>query len=249
MATPKIVDHSAKRQAGERSTAAKTLPKVTLFGKVSDAGMRKAATLRLVPDTAPTRFFGRVPPRKPKNDDRRPREHLTEVEVEALAKAAGNRGRYGHRDRTMVMVCFRHGLRVNELVSLRWDEVNLDEALLTVRRDKNGRDTEHPIPGEELRALRRLKREQRPGSPFVFMTERGGPMTDRAFRLLLSKAGEEATLPFPVHPHMLRHAAGYKLVNDRQPIRAIQQYLGHRRIASTERYTEIDQRQFKEFFR
>jgi len=147
------------------------------------------------------------------------------------------------------MVCFRPGLRVGELVSLRWDQINLDEALIAVRRDKKGRNTEHPIPGDELRALRRLKREQRSGSSFVFMTERGGPMTDRAFRLLLGMAGEVANLSFPVHPHMLRHAAGYKLVNDRQPIRAIQQYLGHRRIASTERYTEIDSRQFKEFFR
>ena len=248
MANSNIVPDPEKRQAGETSPAGETLPKVPLFGRVADANVRKPAALRLVPDPPPTPFFGRVPPRKAKNEDRRPREHLTEVEVEALAKAAGNRGRYGHRDRTMVMVCFRHGLRVNELVSLRWDQVNLDEALLTIHRDKKGRNTEHPIPGEELRALRRLKREQRPGSPFVFMTERGGPMTDRAFRLLLSRAGEKTALPFPVHPHMLRHAAGYKLVNDRQPIRAIQQYLGHRRIASTERYTEIDSRQFKEFF-
>ena len=87
--------------------------------------MRAAANLRLVEDTGPNRVLGRVPPRKPKNEDRRPREHLTEVEVEALAKAAGKRGRYGHRDRTMIMVCFRHGLRVGELVSLRWDQINL----------------------------------------------------------------------------------------------------------------------------
>jgi type 1 fimbriae regulatory protein FimB/type 1 fimbriae regulatory protein FimE len=249
MAEININPDPEQSQAGETSSACETLPKVTFFGRVAEPSIRKTATLRLVSDATPTPFFGRVPPRKPKNEDRRPREHLTEVEVEALAKAAGNRGRYGHRDRTMVLVCFRHGLRVNELLSLRWDQVNLDEALLTVRRDKKGRNTEHPISGEELRALRRLKREQRPGSPFVFMTERGGPMIDRAFRLLLSRAAQQADLPFPVHPHMLRHAAGYKLVNDRQPIRAIQQYLGHRRIASTERYTEIDSRQFKGFFR
>jgi type 1 fimbriae regulatory protein FimB/type 1 fimbriae regulatory protein FimE len=149
----------------------------------------------------------------------------------------------------MIMVCFRHGLRVNELVGLRWDQINLDEALMAVRRDKKGRNTEHPICGEELRALRRVKREQRGGSPFVFMTERGGPMTDRAFRLMLSTAAASIRFPFPVHPHMLRHAAGYKLVNDRQPIRAIQQYLGHRSIESTEIYTEIDSQQFNEFFR
>jgi len=248
MADTNISPEPKKRQADEQS-AAETLPKLRIFGRVGDPNVRKTATLRLVSDTAPLPIFGRVPPRKPKNTERRKREHLTEVEVEALAKAAGNCGRYGHRDRTMVMVCFRHGLRVSELVSLEWDQVNLDEALLTVHRAKKGRPSEHPIPGEELRALRRLKRERRPGSPFVFMTERGGPMTDRAFRLLLSRAGEKAALPFPVHPHMLRHAAGYKLVNDRQSIRAIQQYLGHRRIASTERYTEIDSRQFKEFFR
>ena len=249
MAPTDIVSDPEKRQAGEAPAPAKTLPKVGIFGRVADPNVRKTASLRLVPDAPPLRIFGRVPPRKPKNTERRKREHLTEVEVEALAQAAGSCGRYGHRDRTMVMVCFRHGLRVSELVSLEWDQVNLDEALLTVRRAKKGRPSEHPIPGEELRALRRLKRERRPGSPFVFMTERGGPMTDRAFRLLLSRAGEKAALPFPVHPHMLRHAAGYKLVNDRQSIRAIQQYLGHRRIASTERYTEIDSRQFKEFFR
>ena len=75
----------------------------------------------------------------------------------------------------MIMVCFRHGLRVGELVSLRWDQINLDEALIAVRRDKKGRNTEHPIPGDELRALRRLKREQRSGSSFVFMTERARP--------------------------------------------------------------------------
>jgi len=248
MADTNISPEPKKRQADEQS-AAETLPKLRIFGRVGDPNVRKTATLRLVSDTAPLPIFGRVPPRKPKNTERRKREHLTEVEVEALAKAAGNCGRYGHRDRTMVMVCFRHGLRVSELVSLEWDQVNLDEALLTVRRAKKGRPSEHPIPGEELRALRQLKRERRPGSPFVFMTERGGPMTDRAFRLLLSRAGEKASLPFPVHPHMLRHAAGYKLVNDRQSIRAIQQYLGHRRIASTERYTEIDARQFKDFFR
>jgi type 1 fimbriae regulatory protein FimB/type 1 fimbriae regulatory protein FimE len=244
-----MAEIAEERQAGEQSATGETLPKVRIFGRVAEPNVRKTAALRLVCDEAPLRIFGRVPPRKPKNTERRKREHLTEVEVEALAKAAGDCGRYGHRDRTMVMVCFCHGLRVSELVSLEWDQVNLDEALLTVHRAKKGRPSEHPIPGEELRALRRLKRERRPGSPFVFMTERGGPMTDRAFRLLFSRAGEKAELPFPVHPHNLRHAAGYKLVNDRQPIRAIQQYLGHRRIASTERYTEIDSRQFKEFFR
>jgi type 1 fimbriae regulatory protein FimB/type 1 fimbriae regulatory protein FimE len=249
MAEININPDPEQSQAGETSSACETLPKVRILGRVGRADVSKTATLRLVSDEAPLRILGRVPPRKPKNKDRRHREHLTETEVERLAVAAGNCGRHRHRDRTMVMVCYRHGLRVKELVSLEWDQVNLDEALLTVHRVKKGLAGEHPISGDELRALRRLKREQQPGSPFVFMTERGAPMTERAFRLLLSRAGEKAGLSLCVHPHMLRHAAGYKLVNDRQPIRAIQQYLGHRRIASTERYTEIDARQFKAFFR
>jgi len=149
----------------------------------------------------------------------------------------------------MIMLCFRHGLRVNELVNLKWEAANLDEALLTVRRDKKGRNCDHPIPGDELRELRRLKREQPSGSRWVFMTERGGPMTDRAFRLILSTAAEAIAFPFPVHPHMLRHAVGYKLIVDRQPIREVQRYLGHRRIESTEVYTDAAPGQFTEFFR
>jgi type 1 fimbriae regulatory protein FimB/type 1 fimbriae regulatory protein FimE len=166
-----------------------------------------------------------------------------------MAKAAGKRGRYGHRDKTMIMVCFRHGLRVQELVDLKWEQVNLDEALLTVHRIKKGRDATHPIPGAELRDLRRLRREQAPGSRHVFLTERKAPMTTNAFGRMLTRTAAKMKFPFPVHPHMLRNAAGFKLVNERQPIRAIQQYLGHRRIESTEIYTELTPGQFNDFFR
>ena len=120
---------------------------------------------------------------------------------------------------------------------------------MTVRLDKKGRNVDHPIPGDELRELRRLKREQLQGSRYVFMSERGGPMTDRSFRLLLSNAAEGIAFPFPVHPHMLRHSLGYELVVDRHPIREIQRYLGHRRIESTEVYTDAAPGQFNEFFR
>ena len=212
--------------------------------------MSASASLRLVDTDAPARVNGTVaPPRKQPNRDRRPREYLTETEVEAIAKAAGKRGRYGHRDKTMIMVCFRHGLRVQELVDLKWDQLNLDEALLTVHRVKKGRDSTHPIPGAELRDLRRLRREQAPGSRYVFMTERKAPMTANAFGRMLTRTAAKMRFPFPVHPHMLRHAAGFKLVNERQPIRAIQQYLGHRRIESTEIYTELTPGQFNDFFK
>ena len=217
--------------------------------------MSARTNLRLVDTDAPPRINGTVqnPPRKLPNKDRRPREYLTETEVKAIAKAAGKRGRHSHRDKTMIMLCFRHGLRVQELVDLKWEQVSFDEALLTVHRVKNGRDATHPIPGDELRDLRRLKRASDEGkfagNPFVFITELGGPMTVNAFGRMLTRTAEKMVFPFPVHPHMLRHAAGYKLVNERQPIRAIQLYLGHRRIESTEIYTELAPGQFNSFFR
>src|SRR5262249_5410649 len=103
-------------------------------------------------------------PRRRRNGDLRTREYLTEAEVERLMKAAtGNR--HGHRDATMILAAYRHGLRVSELVDLRWDQVDFRTATLHVRRVKQGTPSTHPIIGDELRALRRLQREQEPKSP------------------------------------------------------------------------------------
>src|SRR3954447_475876 len=108
--------------------------------------------------------------------------------------------------------CFRTatGLRVFELVALRWEQIDFKGALLHVNRNKNGISSVHSLRDPELRALRRLKRDDGPGA-YVFMTERGGPMTTDNVRKLVQRGGQEAKLPFPVHPHMLRHACGYKL--------------------------------------
>src|ERR1700756_4486990 len=115
------------------------------------------------------------PVRKP-NAAYRSREHLTEREVERLVEAAkGNR--WGHRDATMVLLAFRHGLRASELVDLRWDQVDLDNAILHVRRVKHGTPATHPLTGRELRALRRLQRDMI--GPFVFVNERGTPFANR----------------------------------------------------------------------
>ena len=129
----------------------------------------------------------RLPRRKP-NAEYRSREHLTEREVERLIEAVkGNRWR--HRDAIMVLVTFRHGLRASELVDLSWDQVDLEHALLHVRRVKNGSPATHPLTGKELRALRRLEREQDLKSPFVFTSERGTPFTTVAFRRWSSALG------------------------------------------------------------
>src|SRR5215472_6968391 len=99
-----------------------------------------------------------MPVRKP-NSEYRTREHLTEPEVKKLIGAAKD-NRYGHRDSTMVLMAYRHGLRASEVVDLRWEQVDLKSAVLHVRRVKQGSPATHPLTGDELRALRRLEREQ-----------------------------------------------------------------------------------------
>ena len=187
------------------------------------------------------------PPRKRPNAERRSREFLTPAEVERLAEAAQGVGRHGHRDTTMILIAYRHALRVSELTALRWDQVDLAQGVLHVRRRKNGNPSTHPLHGPELRALRRLQRDY-PSSPYIFTGERKGPLTDSTVRKMVARAGTAARLEFPVHPHMLRHGCGYKLANDGQDTRAIQHYLGHKNISHTVRYTELSPERFKDFW-
>lgn len=192
-------------------------------------------------------FSGKSPPRKPKNTEVRPREYLTEDEVQRLIQAARRRGRHGHRDATLILMTYRHGLRVSEVTSLRWDVVDLSHGRVYVRRRKAGVPSVHPLRGPEIRALRRLARES-PGSPYVFVSERRGPLSGSAVRKLVARAGAAAGLSFPVHPHMLRHGTGYKLANDGHDTRAIQHYLGHRNIQHTVRYTQLASVRFRDFW-
>ncbi len=206
--------------------------------------MRKSA-LQLV---TPTTVLRTVMPKRRPNVELRTREHLTEAEVERLmAKAKDNR--WGHRDATMILVAYRHGLRVSELVDLRWDQIDFRTATLHVRRVKKGTPSTHPILGDELRALRRLQREQEPRSPFVFVSERGAPFTTAGFSRVVERAGAEAKLGFKAHPHMLRHACGFALANKGHDTRALQAYLGHKNIQHTVRYTELSPTRFKDFWR
>ena len=133
---------------------------------------------------------------------------------------------------------YRHGLRASEVCDLQWHQVELDQGRMHVRRAKNGTPSVHPIRGDEIRALRKLRREN-PNEAYVFVTERGGPMSTIGFRHLVQRLGKAAKMPFPLHPHMLRHACGYKLANDGHDTRALQHYLGHKNIQHTVRYTEL----------
>ncbi len=189
-----------------------------------------------------------VTPKRLSNAKLRTREYLTEAEVEKLM-ATAKENRHGHRDATVILVAYRHGLRASELVDLRWEQVDFKTATLHVRRVKQGTPSTHPTLGDELRALRRLQREQEPKSPFVFTSERGAPFSTAGFARMLERAGTEAKLGFKAHPHMLRHACGYALANKGHDTRALQAYLGHRNIQHTVRYTELSATRFKDFWR
>lgn len=192
-------------------------------------------------------IVNRKVPLRRKNLEYRSREYLTEDEVEQLMAAAGRVGRHGHRDATLIMLAYRHGLRVTELVSVRWEQVDLKQGLMHVNRLKHGNPSVHPLRGPELRALRRLQREYST-SPYVFSSERKGPLSSDAIRKILARAGREARMPFTVHPHMLRHACGFKLAQAGQDTRAIQHYLGHKNIQHTVRYTQLSPDRFKTFW-
>ncbi|MHB1100885.1 MAG: tyrosine-type recombinase/integrase [Burkholderiales bacterium] len=206
----------------------------------------KHAVLQFPVRDTPNTVNRKVPVRR-KNSDYRSREYLTEQEVEDLINAAGKVGRHGHRDATLIMLSFRHGLRVTELVSMRWEQVDLKQGLLHVNRLKQGNPSVHPLRGPEIRALRRIQRDY-PTMPYVFSSERKAPLTPDAIRKIFGRAGREAKIPFPVHPHMLRHACGYKLAQAGQDTRAIQHYLGHRNIQHTVRYTQLSADRFKDFW-
>jgi len=143
---------------------------------VTIAGALKTMTkspLKLVAPATVNRTVT-MPRRKP-NSVYRTREHLTGAEVDRLIDAA-EANRWGHRDATMILVAFRHGLRSSELVDLRWDQIDFIHAVLHVCRAKKGTPATHPVVGDQMRALRKLQREQDPKSPFVFEARRSLPV-------------------------------------------------------------------------
>jgi integrase len=194
------------------------------------------------------RHENRSVPVRPANAALRQREYLTTREVDRLIKAARD-GRYAHRDATLILTAYRHGLRACEICDLEWSQVEfVRSASLHVRRAKNGKPSVHPLRGDEIRALRELRR-QFPDSGFVFATERGGPFTPDAVNRLIKRIGERAGFDYKVHAHMLRHACGFALANAGHDTRALQDWLGHRSIQHTVRYTELAPTRFKDFWR
>lgn len=190
-----------------------------------------------------------TPPTRRPNIEARKREYLTPAEVKRIKEAINKElGRHTLRNWLIVTMMYRHALRVGEIVDLRWEQVDLDHARLHVARLKNGDSSVHYLMGDEIRSLRKLQRSY-PESDFVFSSERQGPLSQRAVHAMVARAGVNAKLKFPIHPHMFRHGKGYQLASRGEDTRSIQAYMGHKNIQHTVLYTKLDSSRFKQFGR
>jgi type 1 fimbriae regulatory protein FimB len=183
--------------------------------------------------------------------DRRGKDFLTDAEMHRFLEAARH-GRHGVRDYLLMLLAYRHGLRVSELIDLRLRDLDLDTGRMYVRRKKGSLSTHQPLEGDELRAVRAWLRERAQHEDarlsYLFLSERG-PMTRQAVNYLVKESARRAKLRFHVHPHMLRHSTGYYLANRGYDTRLVQDYLGHKNIMHTVRYTRTAAIRFEGLWR
>ena len=205
-------------------------------GPLSRRKVKSRATL-----ATPTGVAGRVDGAADRHE--RDKDYLGDGEIAALLDAA-KAGRHGIRDHLLLLMMFRHGLRVSEAVDLRRDELDLDQARLWVRRLKGGLSVEQPIAGDELRAIKRHLATRTDALPWLFISERDHPLTRQAVNYLIATVATRAGL-VGVHPHVLRHSCGFALANKGHDLRLIQDYLGHRDPRHTAHYTRTTGRRFE----
>jgi len=173
----------------------------------------------------------------------RVKDFLDPSEIDRLL-AAAKESRHGVRDHLLLLMMYRHGLRVSETITLRLKALNLKQSSLCVKRMKNSLSTQQPIPGDELRAIKRYLATREDKLPWLFVSERGQPMTRQAVNNIIGEAGKRARVGH-VHPHMLRHSCGYYLANKGVDFRTAQDFLGHRDPKHTTRYTRVAGHRFE----
>ena len=182
-----------------------------------------------------------------KNSLLRSREYFFPEEIEILLEATRTSPRYGHRNYTLVLISFRHGLRVREAHELRWAQIDFTLKKIHINRVKRGQPSIHPLRSDEVIALHKLKQESETHK-YVFLSERHKPLSIRSMQYILETTGKRANFDFPVHFHMLRHSCGFYLANRGIDTRAIQDYLGHTNITHTVAYTKLVSTRFDDFF-
>lgn len=182
-------------------------------------------------------------PKREKNEAYRSREYLEADEVYTLIEAAGKRGRHKERDRCLLLLMFRHGLRAQEAANLKWDAVMLKSKVLCVNRLKGSKSGNHPLQPDELEAVIAVKNLY-PESIFVFAGERGKQLSVDAIEKIVTRAATSVGIQIKVHPHMLRHSCGFFMANKGTPTRDIQDWLGHASIHNTVIYTAQNSKRF-----
>ena len=183
-----------------------------------------------------------------RNLPRRSRRNLQPEEVRRLLAAALDNGRFAHRNYTLILLCYRHALRIGELSGLRWRMIDFDQKVIRVKRLNNGIDSAQPLRREELVALRKLKRDY-PGKSHLFVTRSGVPMGGRTISRIVANAGRKAKLRIRVTPATLRRSCGYALAQAGHSMVAVQHYMGHRNIRHTQRYFQLPDKPFKDFWK
>jgi type 1 fimbriae regulatory protein FimB len=179
------------------------------------------------------------------------RGHLTGLEVGKLI-AATRGSRNEARDRCLLLLMFRHGLRVSEACRLKLEQVDTQGRVLHIARLKHGLSTTQPLRGDELKAIGawlKQRARMKPTGKTFFISEQRRPLHRSTVNLALKTCSKAAALPFSAHPHMLRHACGFALADQGADTRLIQDYLGHRNIQHTVRYTAANPARFEKLWR
>jgi len=237
MAETNLTRKSAKLRAGTGKLSRGAGCQSDYFDNQNPVGVSKTAALSTVIQLRPTTVLTTRKRSKRANAGDK-RTYLTEAEVERLIKAADT-----PRDKAMILIGYRHGVRVSELVNLRWRQIDLDAGRIQVERLKDSESGIHPLAGREIRALRALRRAQLAETAFVFLSYRGTPMTRQAFDKMLRAAGAKAGMP-DVHAHLLRHGCGFRLVNLGLDTLSLAAYLGHKQVQNTKRYAKMNSTRF-----